>query len=77
VRETVVEATDSSVEGQKRAAVMTALDCVVGQFSSSHAANPGADHDPAKVKSRRRSESRNEGVPAVDLESSCGSLSKV
>jgi len=67
-RETVVEATDSSAEGQKRAAVTAALDWVVNQVSSSHAANPGADHDPARVESRRRSEARKEGVPVFDLE---------
>jgi hypothetical protein len=31
-------------------------------------ANTGADHDPAKVESRRRSEAREDDVPVFDME---------
>ncbi|KAG8790160.1 hypothetical protein FRC12_012633 [Ceratobasidium sp. 428] len=68
-RETVVQsADDGSEEGKKRAAVTAALDWVVNTVSSSHAANPGGDRDPAVEERRRRSKARKEGVPVWDVE---------
>ncbi|KAB5590795.1 hypothetical protein CTheo_5757 [Ceratobasidium theobromae] len=55
-----------SDEGRQRATVTAALDWVVNAVSSSHAANPGGERDPARVERRRKSES--EGVPVFELE---------
>ncbi|GAB1526506.1 hypothetical protein RhiTH_009673 [Rhizoctonia solani] len=56
--------TDASNGGdEQRAKATAALDWVVNAVSSSHAANPGGEHDPARIK--RRSE---DGVPVFELE---------
>ncbi|KAG9091316.1 hypothetical protein FRC07_011875, partial [Ceratobasidium sp. 392] len=67
-RATVVESADASEAGKQRAAVTAALDWIVNTVSSSHAANPGGDHDPAIAERRRRSEARKQGVPVWDVE---------
>ncbi|QRV91878.1 triacylglycerol lipase [Ceratobasidium sp. AG-Ba] len=52
-KETVVQSTE---ENQQRAAATAALDWVVNAVSSSHAANPGGEQDPAEQRRRKGEE---------------------
>lgn len=63
-RETVVQSADSN---QQRAAVTAALDWVVNAVSSSHAANPGGDQDPAAA-AESASARKVRGEPVWDME---------